>query len=155
MSQTPKYRLAEHICHQAYALDRALNRAYQTAFASTGFTYPKYIVLLALDEFGPLTIGALSAHAGVETNTLSPLLKKMAESGIVTRTRSEADERQVVIAMTEFGAAVLANAREAAAEIYAAFGLGEKEAAELAQTLSKLRDAVAEAKPSPIKIPPR
>lgn len=155
MADHRKYRLAEHICHQVYALDRALNRAYQTGFSGTGFTYPKYIVLLALDEHGPMTIGALSSHVGVETNTLSPLLKKMAEAGIVTRTRSLADERQVLIETTEFGAKVLARAREAAAEIYDAFGLSEGDAADLATALSRLRDAVGEARPAQISFPQR
>ncbi|MEO1703952.1 MAG: MarR family transcriptional regulator, partial [Pseudomonadota bacterium] len=98
---------------------------------------------------------ALSSHVGVETNTLSPLLKKMAEAGIVTRTRSLADERQVLIETTEFGAKVLARAREAAAEIYDAFGLSEGDAADLATALSRLRDAVGEARPAQISFPQR
>ncbi|MEM6729725.1 MAG: MarR family winged helix-turn-helix transcriptional regulator [Pseudomonadota bacterium] len=155
MSETPSYRLAEHICHQTYALDRALARAYQVAFGKTGFTYPKFIVLMALEEGGAMGVGALSQVVGVETNTLSPLLKKMAAAGIITRARSQDDERQVVVEMTAYGEAVLAKARAAAAEIYTALGLTESDALALTQALSKLREAASHARPTPMELPPR
>ncbi|MEM1233284.1 MAG: MarR family transcriptional regulator [Pseudomonadota bacterium] len=153
MDTPTKYALADHVCHQAYALDRALGRAYQAAFAGSGFTYSKFIVLLALDDFGPMTIGTLSAHVGVEQNSLSPLLKKMQIAGIVTRQRSKEDERQVQIEMTDLGAKVLAAARIPAAEIYAAMGLSEGEARALLNSLRDLRRAIAKVDPTPISLP--
>lgn len=153
MAKPTKYPLADHVCHQAYAFDRALGRAYQAAFAGTGFTYSKFIVLLALDDHGPITVGALSGHVGVEQNTLSPLLKKMEGAGIVTRQRSTEDERQVQIAMTEMGEQVLDAARIPAGEIYAAMGLSEADARTLLKTLSDLRSAIAKVDPTPIKLP--
>ncbi|MEM1373175.1 MAG: MarR family transcriptional regulator [Pseudomonadota bacterium] len=153
MDTPTKHALADHVCHQAYAFDRALGRAYQAAFAGTGFTYSKFIVLLALDDHGALTIGALSGHLGVEQNTLSPLLKKMEAAGIVTRERSTEDERQVRITMTELGAKVLSAARIPAGEIYASMGLSDVEARALLKTLTDLRKAIANVDPTPISLP--
>lgn len=141
------------MCYQTYALDRALRRAYQLAFSETGLTYPKYVVLLALSQHGPMTISMLSNKVGVETNTLSPLLKKMAAHGGISRTRSPEDERQVMIEITPNGRKILDAARPSVQSIYASMDLTEAEAMELSSTLEKIRRSVAGADPDKMQMP--
>ena len=154
MRDEPDFPALEgHICYQTYALDRALRRAYQLAFSETGLTYPKYVVLLALSQHGPMTISMLSNKVGVETNTLSPLLKKMAAHGGISRTRSPEDERQVMIEITPNGSKILNAAHPSVLSIYTSMGLSEAEAMELSIKLEKIRRAVAEADPEKMQMP--
>ncbi|MEL7026859.1 MAG: MarR family transcriptional regulator [Pseudomonadota bacterium] len=105
--------LEARFCFGTYRLNRAFARFYQNIFAETGLTYPKYVILSALHEYGNLSVSELSERAGVESNTLSPLLKKMAEFGVISRQRDEKDERRVVLALTDFGRNALSEATKA------------------------------------------
>ncbi|MEM6589659.1 MAG: MarR family transcriptional regulator [Pseudomonadota bacterium] len=108
----PINTLDELLCFNVYSLHRSFGRYYQAAFSETGLTYPKFVILMALDVGGPMSVSDLSVRAGVEANTLSPLLKKMADFGAITRTRSEADERRVEVAITPMGQDILTRARD-------------------------------------------
>lgn len=108
---TPIDRLDELLCFNVYSLHRSFGRYYQAAFSDTGMTYPKFVILMVLDAGGPMSVSDLSVRAGVEANTLSPLLKKMAEFGAITRTRSKSDERRVEVAITPMGQDILTRAR--------------------------------------------
>ena len=145
--------LADRVCYQTYALDRAIARAYQLAFGETGLTYPKYVILNALSEGGAMPISSLSARVGVETNSLSPLLKKMADHGGITRTRSAEDERQVLIEITPNGRKILAAAHQSVVSVFNSFGLSEAEAKDLASKLERIRSAVQDADPIKMKMP--
>jgi len=103
--------LDQLLCFNVYSLNRALGRFYQAAFSDTGMTYPKFVVLSALHEAGPLAVSELSARVGMEPSTLSPLLKRMAEYGVLTRQRAAEDERRVVIALSDMGRHALEQVR--------------------------------------------
>ncbi len=145
-------RLDTLLCFSAYALNRAFGRFYQAAFSETGMTYPKFVILMALDEAGPMTVSELSSKAGVEPNTLSPLLKKMAGFGILTRTRAEQDERRVLIEITEFGTQVLTRARRVVAEGYEALDLDDANPNEPLSYMEKVRCALELAQPPKLMI---
>lgn len=119
--------LEAHYCFTAYRLNRSFARFYQAVFADTGLTYPKYVILNVLAEDGALSISQLSERAGVENNTLSPLLKRMASFGVIARERDPEDERRVVITLTDMGKTALAAARTAVADGFAALGLDAEE----------------------------
>ncbi len=118
--------MSQHFCFEAYALEKAFGRYYQSLFGDTGLTYPKYLVLLALQENGPLSVGQLSAIVGVETNTLSPLLKRMAEFGAIHRARAADDERRVDLSLTELGEKVLTAANQTLQQGWGELGLDQK-----------------------------
>ena len=126
MTETPDPpKLEELLCYSVYALQLAFGRYYQTAFGETGFTYPKFIALLALHEGGSMSLGELSSRIGVEANSLSPMLKKMHAFGLIDRVRDPEDERRVLLTMKPYGRAVL---QEASAVVKAGWdGLGLKE----------------------------
>lgn len=119
--------LEAHYCFTAYKLNRSFARFYQTVFADTGLTYPKYVILNVLAEDGALAISQLSERAGVENNTLSPLLKRMADFGVIARERDPEDERRVVITLTPMGRSALKAARAAVANGFAELGLDPEE----------------------------
>lgn len=139
--------LEQLFCFNVYSLNRALGRFYQVAFGDTGMTYPKFVVLAALDEAGPLTVSELSTYAGMEPSTLSPLLKKMAEYGVLTRVRSTEDERRVVIELTDMGRLAVTSVRETVAEGLKGLSLAPSETEQIVQSLSAARKRVLSAEP--------
>jgi len=140
------------LCFNTYALNRSFGRFYHAAFGEAGMTYPKFVLLMALDEAGPLTVSELSSKAGVEPNTLSPLLKKMASFGILTRKRAEEDERRVLIEMTGFGKDVLARARRVVEEGYATLDLDGADPKDPVCYMEKVRAALENAVPPKLDI---
>ncbi len=117
MNDQPEHgRLEQLLCFNVYSLNLALSRFYKAIFGNTGMSYPKFVVLSALEEAGSLTVSELSRYAGMESSTLSPLLKRMAEYGVLTRVRSPKDERRVMIELTDMGREAVAKAREAVLE---------------------------------------
>nr|WP_255669214.1 MarR family transcriptional regulator [Aeromicrobium duanguangcaii] len=87
-----------------YAASRAVTRRYTELLAEVGLTYPQYLCLLALwDADEPLSVGELGARLHLDSGTLTPLLKRLAAAGLVTRSRDEADERRVLVSVTDQG----------------------------------------------------
>ena len=130
--------LESQLCFGTYKLNRAFNRFYQRAFHETGLTYPKFVILRALEEFGPMNVTELSQRAGVEPNSLSPLLKKMASFDILRRERVAEDERRVVITLTDKGSFILHKARAVADEGFAKLGLDPKQVTEILEFVDQL-----------------
>lgn len=97
-------KLENQLCFPVYAASRLITREYQPHLDKLGITYPQYLVLMVLWEYGTLTVNEISAKLILNTNTLTPLLKRMMNQGIITRRRSEKDERKVIVELTEKGA---------------------------------------------------
>jgi DNA-binding MarR family transcriptional regulator len=100
----PNPPIASMICFSVYAAGLAFNRLYQNLLSQFGITYPQFLVLVALQQNGPQKVGALGDALYLESNTLTPLLKRMEKAGLITRTRDKDDERVVLIALTKAGA---------------------------------------------------
>jgi DNA-binding MarR family transcriptional regulator len=103
--------LDRQVCFPLYAATNLLNRLYGPVLAELGLTYPQYLVMLVLWEHEVQTVGALCARLYLDSGTLSPLLKRMETAGLVKRQRDPADERRVVVALTEQGRALREQAR--------------------------------------------
>ena len=98
--------LENQLCFPLYATSRLMTRAYQPLLEPLGLTYPQYIVLMILWEQSPCSVKCIGEKALLNTNTLTPLLKRLEQLGYVKRTRSRKDERVVEISLTRKGAAV-------------------------------------------------
>lgn len=98
--------LERQLCFPIYAASHLLNRLYRPLLAELGLTYPQYLVMLALWQGGPQGVGALGRRLHLDSGTLTPLLKRLEQAGLVTRRRSAPDERRVLIELTERGAAL-------------------------------------------------
>ncbi len=96
-------RLDLQLCFPLYAASRLITRLYQPLLEPLGLTYPLYVVLLILWEDAPCSVSHIGERALLNTNTLTPLLKRMEELNYIHRTRSTADERVVVISLTKAG----------------------------------------------------
>jgi len=96
-------RLADFLCFAIYSTNLAFGRAYRPILEELGLTYPQYITIVALWEEDNQTVGSLGEKLFLESNTLTPLLKKLETMGYVRRQRAAADERQVVVSLTDAG----------------------------------------------------
>ena len=103
-------RLDRQVCFPLYAATNLLTRLYGPVLAELGLTYPQYLVLLVLWETQPLSVGDLGRRLYLDSGTLTPLLKRMEQAGLVTRARDPLDERRVLIGLTPSGKAMKAKA---------------------------------------------
>jgi MarR family transcriptional regulator, organic hydroperoxide resistance regulator len=96
-------KLADFLCFAIYSANLAVGRAYRPILEELGVTYPQYIVIVALSEDDHQTVGGLGETLFLESNTLTPILKKLEAMGYVRRQRDAEDERQVFVSLTDAG----------------------------------------------------
>lgn len=95
--------LKSQICFPLYSASRLITKAYKPHLDKMGLTYPQYLVLMVLWENDGLTVNKISEKLLLNTNTISPLLKRMEKMEILERSRSSEDERSVIVQLTESG----------------------------------------------------
>ncbi|SOE23794.1 DNA-binding transcriptional regulator, MarR family [Spirosomataceae bacterium TFI 002] len=95
--------LKNQVCFPLYSVSRLLTKAYKPYLDEMGITYPQYLVLMVLWENDNVCVNQISEKLLLNTNTLSPLLKRMEKMEIIKRNRSSEDERIVLIRLTEKG----------------------------------------------------
>ncbi|AKU16022.1 MarR family winged helix-turn-helix transcriptional regulator [Luteipulveratus mongoliensis] len=137
--------LAEMLCFDLYAASRAVTAVYRPLLAEIGLTYPQYLVLVVLWREKECTVKELSGALQLDYGTLTPLLRRMEKSALITRRRRDDDERSVTISLTEAGAALRSHERPVQARIAKATGLAVTEVAELQRTLRALTASAADA----------
>lgn len=96
-------KLENQLCFPVYAASRLITREYQPLLDRLGLTYPQYLVLMVLWEKDGLTVNQIAHTLILNTNTVTPLLKRMEAQGLLRRNRSTGDERKVLIRLTEKG----------------------------------------------------
>lgn len=106
----PQLLLDNQLCFLFHRISRELTAAYRPLLADLGLTYPQYLVMLALWESDGVGVGELGDRLALDTGTLSPLLRRMEQAGLLRRTRSSADERRVTVHLSEAGRALEARA---------------------------------------------
>ena len=99
-------RLDRQVCFPLYAAVNLIQRLYRPLLAPLGLTYSRYLVMLALWEREPLSVGEICACLHLDVGTLSPLLKRMEQAGLVARARDPDDDRKVMVALTPHGRAL-------------------------------------------------
>lgn len=95
--------LDQFLCFSVYAAGLAFNRVYKPLLDPYGITYPQYLALVALSGRDGQTVSELGERLHLESNTLTPLIKRLEAAGLVTRTRDKQDERVVRLSLTEAG----------------------------------------------------
>ena len=95
--------LNSFLCFAIYSANHAMNRVYKPLLEELGLTYPQYIMMVVLWEKDKQTVKSLGKQLFLESNTLTPLLKRLEKMGHVTRQRDVVDERQVLICLTQQG----------------------------------------------------
>lgn len=135
--------LDRQLCFALYAASRAMIRAYAPLLEPLGLTYPQYLVLLVLWEEDGVPVKHLGERLALDSATLTPLLKRLEQRGVVTRRRDEADERVVRIDLTDAGRALRVKARRLPAAIACRAGCDPDDAPALAR-LARLRKELLE-----------
>lgn len=128
------------LCFALYSAAHAMQAAYKPLLEPLGLTYPQYLALSALWAEDGQTVGQIGAALMLDSNTLTPLLKRLEQAGWVQRRRDAADERQVRLTLTEAGLAL----RDKAAAVPSCFlertGLPLEQATALRDAVAELRD---------------
>ncbi|MDO8359473.1 MAG: MarR family transcriptional regulator [Devosia sp.] len=133
-------KLDDQLCFSIYAAGHAFNRFYKPLLEPLGLTYPQYLVLLTLWESDGLPLKAIGARLGLDSGTLTPLLKRMEEAGLLRRERDRADERLVIVTLTPKGRRFEAKAAAFPVRIGEAAQCSATELSALRKLLFKLRD---------------
>ena len=96
-------QLENQLCFPVYVASRLITREYQPHLDKLGITYPQYLVLMVLWETDGISVNEITQKLLLNTNTVTPLLKRMESQGKISRQRSENDERKVIINLTPEG----------------------------------------------------
>ncbi|MBO9709211.1 MAG: MarR family transcriptional regulator [Caulobacter sp.] len=131
-------KLADFMCFAVYSANLAYGRAYKPILEELGVTYTQWIIIVALWEQDDQTVGGLGEKLFLESNTLTPILKKLESLGYLSRRRAPDDERQVIVSLTPAGRAL----REKGAQrtLVKATGLDPEEFSQVQNAVVRIRD---------------
>jgi len=130
-------RLDQQLCFALYSASGLMTKLYRPLLEPLGLTYPQYLAMLALWEHAPSTVGDLGEALGLDSATLTPLLKRLEANGLVTRRRDAADERRVLVEPTAKGLALRARTQDVSAGLACAMPLEAAELKSLHRTLTR------------------
>ena len=133
-------RLDNQICFAIYSTAHAFNRVYKPLLDHLGLTYPQYLAMLVLWERDGVPVKDIGARLFLDSGTLTPLLKRLELAGLIKRTRSTEDERQVLIGLTPQGQALKDKARAVPPSILAASQCSIAELSAVKDEIVALRD---------------
>jgi MarR family transcriptional regulator, organic hydroperoxide resistance regulator len=133
--------LERQLCFALAVANRSVLSVYRPILEPMGLTHPQYLVMLALWERSPRSVKDISAALQLEPATLSPLLKRLAQAGLITRTRNDSDERQLVIELTAAGRALRTKAELIPGEVMERLGVEVSELIELHTVLGRVNAA--------------
>ncbi|WP_363324513.1 MarR family transcriptional regulator [uncultured Roseibium sp.] len=132
--------LDKYICFALYSANHAMHGVYKSLLKEIGLTYPQFLAMTVLWETNNVPVGAITAKLQLDTNTLTPLLKRLEAMGLVTRTRNVKDERQVILKLTRKGRALEKKTEHFGSCIFASTGLNLEEITDLQSRIMRLRD---------------
>ena len=135
--------LDNQLCFTLYATSMAINRTYKPMLDEMGITYPQYLVLNALAEADGMSVGAVAHRLALESSTITPLVKRMEQAGLVTRQRSQTDERQVQVDLTPAGRALLVQCNCLSETLIERSGMTLAQLDALNRQIQTLRDALS------------
>jgi DNA-binding MarR family transcriptional regulator len=142
----PQLELGNQLCFALYSASRASIRAYGPPLAELGLTYPQYLTMLVLWEAPEaLTVGDIGAKLHLDSGTLTPLLKRLEDLGLADRARDPADERRVLISLTETGRAMRAKAAGIPERVFPCYGIDIATAQRLVRELTEVVAALKRA----------
>lgn len=131
--------LGDFLCFAIYSANLAFGRAYRPILDKVGLTYTQYVALVALSEAEDQTVSELGDKLFLESNTLTPILKKLESLGLVERRRDPTDERQVRVNITSAGRKLQQQVQANADALKEATGLGS-DFGKMQKSVGRLRD---------------
>jgi len=131
-------KLENQLCFPLYACSKEVVKQYKPYLDAVELTYTQYITMLALWEHDGVNVKTLGEHLYLDSGTLTPLLKKLEQHGLIQRERSGEDERNVVVRLTQKGKALEARAADIPLRIRQCLALDDAEASTLYRLLYKV-----------------
>ena len=122
-----KLKLTNQVCFPVYSLAKEIVNRYRPFLEEMGLTYPQYLVMLILWEQSEQTVSELGEKLKLDSGTLTPLLKRLEQKKLVTRTRSAKDERVVKISTTDEGQKLQTKAKEIPQQLAQSMHLAEED----------------------------
>lgn len=141
MTNEAKYdclKLERQLCFPLYAAAKEVVRQYRPLLKDLDLTYTQYICMMVLWEHKKMNVSELGQHLMLDSGTLTPLLKKLEQKGLVTRKRGEADEREVMVTLTKAGEKLKDKAVNIPQELRQCLNLSLEESTQLYQLLYKI-----------------
>ncbi len=135
--------LDNQLCFALYSASLAMTKLYKPLLDELGLTYPQYLVMLVLWEDDGLPVSGLGQRLGLDSGTLTPLLKRLEGAGLVSRMRDVADERRVHIHLTAAGRRLKARAAKVPACVLEATQCSIAELQQLTRQVRALRERLA------------
>ncbi|KHE02546.1 MarR family transcriptional regulator [Pantoea stewartii] len=132
--------LDQQLCFALYSANLAMHKVYRKLLSQMDITYPQYLVMLVLWQQDSLTVSEIGERLFLDSATLTPLLKRLENAGLINRQRSRQDERQVVVSLTDAGWALRQQAESIPDDIQCASDCSEDEMYALKLQLNQLRD---------------
>lgn len=145
MADFDQLKLENQLCFPLYTASRLVVRSYTPLLNRFGITYPQYLVMLVLWEYRTLAVTQITRLLLLDTSTLTPLLKRLEKMNLIWRKRSEADERVVMIGLTEKGEKLRLEASVIPSQLIEGLNFSEEEAVQLYRLLYKyIRQSVGQ-----------
>lgn len=143
MHSVPELELDNQLCFALYDASRAMTRAYGPLLNELGLTYPQYVTMLVLWESADaVPVGVIGNRLRLDSSTLTPLLKRLQALGLVSRTRDPADERRVLVSLTDQGRELRDTAVSVPHQIAPRLGLDTTEQEQLRGALRHITHAL-------------
>lgn len=135
-------KLSKQLCFPLYACSREMIKLYKPFLDQLGLTYTQYITMMVLWEHKAMTVKSLGQELFLDSGTLTPLLKKLEEKGLVIRRRSELDERNLIVTITKAGEAMKDAALHIPAEMTKCINLPPEDIRDLYRMLYQMLEFV-------------
>ena len=133
-------RLENQLCFPLYACSKEIVRRYRPFLDALDLTYTQYITMMAMWEYGSMSVKKLGSMLYLDSGTLTPLLKKLEDKDYITRRRDPEDDRVVIVSVTEEGLALRDRALSVPESMASCIRLPAEDAVELQKALAKLMD---------------
>lgn len=139
-----RHSVGTQLSFALYGAANRMARMHRPLLEPLGLTFPQYLVILTLLDDAPRFVGALGTRLGMDTGTITPLVKRLESAGFVTRTRDPADERRVLVDLTARGRALGPEVRGITDKIKSACQLTSRDLDDLRRTLDTLAHPASE-----------
>ncbi len=137
-------KLGNQLCFPLYVCSKEIVKRYKPFLDEIGLTYTQYITMMAMWEHEELSVKELGSLLFLDSGTLTPVLKTLEKKGFLSRKRSSADERVLVVTLTEEGQQLKEQAVEVPLKMQGCVSIDEKDAAELYKILHKIMHKINE-----------
>ncbi len=131
-------KLEDQLCFALYSASSHLTNLYRPLLDPLGLTYTQFIVLMALWKEDNVSISSLAKKAGLSKATMTPLLKRLEQKGVIKREVLPNNERQKNIALTDKGRQLSTTSGDITDAVFCSTGLSKQQAEELMHLCQKI-----------------